>query len=256
MLLFLCVFLGASVLIASQNEAAHIYFEKKMLQLFPSAERAYTYGQNHFSSSRGAYNAEATEYFFIRTSILDPEHPYVLHELARVAFLKSNFSEALRLITTQIEKHGDTISSSFYVKGLIEGYMGRYDDAAKSYELFLKYQPKNWAALNDYAWVLLKAERFEEAHEAVEQGLKNFPDNPWLLNSGAIALGEMGDTKRALAEARAALSAFEKIGEKDWLIAYPGNDPKTAVDGLATFKKALLDNIHTLETRVAEDEVE
>ena len=44
-----------------------------------------------------------------------------------------------------------------------------------------------------------------------------------------------------------------KISEADWLNAYPGNDPKIAGEGIAAFKKAVENNMHTIGLAAASD---
>ncbi len=146
--------------------------------------------------------------------------------------------------------HGDAAPNSYYVRALIEGYMGDYENSARDYEHFLRFDPINWATLNDYAWVLLKAERFSDAAEISARGLVDFPDNPWLLNSHAIALFELGRYPEALSAAQKASREVALVSEASWLHAYPGNDPKIGAQGLAVFKKAVADNMHTIQLAI------
>ena len=143
--------------------------------------------------------------------------------------------------------HGNAAPNSYYVRGLIEGYMGSYANAADSYERYLATDPGNWAALNDYAWVLLKSERFEEALKATETGLGYFPDNAWLWNSKAIALFELARYEEARDAVMRASETVGGISEQKWLTAYPGNDPRTAGDGVRTLKDSIAQNMLRIE---------
>ena len=231
--------------------------ERHLYQLQPSASRAYLHGERHFdASSSRLYDIDAAQWYFAEVARLDPGYPGVYHELARIAFLRGDLAFALSLINLHIRKHGEDIQSSFYVRGLIEGYMGRYDNAIEDYETFLQSRPRNWAALNDYAWVLLKADRPEDAHWVAVRGLVYFPDNAWLLNTDAIALYEMGDLTAAASKARAASSAFEHITRQMWLTAYPGNDPKVAELGIETLRASIFDNMHSIERAMASSTVQ
>src|SRR6185503_4009828 len=96
--------------------------------------------------------------------------------------------------------------------------------------------------INDYSWVLLKADLPEAAHNALSWGLTQWPDNPWLLQNEATALYELGRFKEAAQAAAKAKVGVEKLTTEDWLIAYPGNDPAIAPQGLAQFKKATEEN--------------
>ena len=210
----------------------------------PSAARAYGYGQRHLSSQNGRlYNINRADFFLIQAEKIDTTLPYVHHELARIAFLNSDFDTAMKEINLQITQHGTSTPNSFYVRGLIEGYMGNYTDATRDYEVFFEYNPHNWATINDYAWVLLKAGRSQDAVKLTTIGLEMFPDNAWLLNSNAIALYEIGNVTQARIQAEKAKNAVALLTERDWLISYPGNDPGTALQGLATFNSATINNL-------------
>ncbi len=134
--------------------------------------------------------------------------------------------------------------------------MGDYTDAATDYNHFLQFDPNNWAALNDYAWVLLKANRPQDAEEVTARGLARYPANAWLLNSNSIALYEMGDMKDAYAKAELAVAASQNLTQAFWLQAYPGNDPQVAAEGIVTFQKAAADNMHTIQIALASSTVE
>lgn len=223
-------------------------YENAAFAIAPSAERAAAYGEAHFNARHPAfYNIDRAEYFYTQAARLDESYPYVYHQLARVAFLHGNFNTAMFFINMQIRLHGDTEANSYYVRGLIEGYMGRYADAVTDYEQFLRFDPHDWAAINDYAWVLLKAERAADAARVTTDALKSFPDNPWLLNTNAIALYETGSLVAARKSAVAAFSASAMLTESEWLIAYPGNNPDVAQEGVATLRQSVADNVHTIE---------
>ena len=220
-----------------------------------TAVRAFEYGDRHLSAS-GSYDIDRAEYFYQKAAALDQNYPYVYHQLARIAFLKGNFLTAMYLIDKQISLHGDTAPKSYYIRALIEGYKNDYQAAAEDYEHYLTFAPVSWAAHNDYAWVLLKANRPQDAVKVTSDGLIYFPNNPWLLNTSATALYEIGDLTRALVAAQAAVRATQDTTEAQWLIAYPGNDPKIAREGVAAFKKAALDNMHTIELASASGTVQ
>jgi tetratricopeptide (TPR) repeat protein len=210
----------------------------------PTADRAYNYGIHHFSEQYPKdYDLNRADYFFTQAARLNREQPYVYHELARIAFLRGNFPLALEYIDTQISIHGDTEANSYYVRGLIEGFAGDYIDAIADYKLFLQFDPHDWAAINDYSWVLLKAGRSAEAASATTDALKYFPTNPWLLNSNATALYEIGDIKGAYASIQRADVAVKKLTNSQWSHAYPGNDPAIAGRGVSSFKEAVTQNL-------------
>lgn len=218
----------------------------------PSAQRAFEYGERHFDAQdAGEYDIARAEYFFQKAALLDPTLPYLNHELARIEFLKGNFPQALALINLQIALHGDQTPNSYYIRGLIEGYAGDYDASVRDYAHFIESDPHNWAAINDYAWVLLKANNPLQAASVTGTALNSFPHNAWLLNTNATALYEVGNLQQALVKVRAAAAESQKLGASDWLHAYPGNDPRIAASGIEAFKAATLSNMHTIELAAA-----
>ena len=232
-------------------------YENMLFAMMPTASRAAEYGTKHFDAQQyRSYDIQVAEHFYKEAAALDPQYPYVYHQLARIAFLRGEFDDALALINKQISLHGDTAPKSYYIRALIEGYGGDYAAAAKDYEHYLTFAPVSWAAHNDYAWVLLKANRPQDAVKVTTDGLVYFPNNPWLLNTNATALYETGDLAGARTAAEAAVRAAETLTEKEWLTAYPGNDPHIAQAGIAAFKKATLDNMHTIELALASGAVQ
>lgn len=240
------VLLLAAIGIANTTRVQNLY-ERISFAIHPTAEKAFLYGGRHFTSLDSAYNIDTAEYYYQQAAALDTNTPYLFHELARIAFLRGKFPEALALINIQISKFGDTAINSYYVRALIEGYMEQYAAAEADYSHFLQARPNNWAAINDYAWVLLKAGKSSEAQKELERALSMFPGNAWLLNSYAIALYESGDTTAAYPRAAEAVVAARMVTREDWLTAYPGNDPGIADEGIAALKIATEENIHRIE---------
>lgn len=233
---------GLDVAARKAVQFAHVHISR-------DAGTAYHYGEMRFSAlEREWYDVEAAEYYFRIAHARDPRLPYVNHQLARIEFLRGNFLDGLIYINKELEVNPDPSPSTYYIRGLIEGFAGMYDLAARDYEIFLRHDPSNWAAINDYAWVLLKAGRSMDALQATARGLSFFPNNPWLLNSNAIALYEEGFYAEAQEQARGALIMAMTLSEEDWLLAYPGNDPRVAQDGL----NALGDSIRTNSRAIRE----
>ncbi|QQG38146.1 MAG: tetratricopeptide repeat protein [Candidatus Kaiserbacteria bacterium] len=220
-----------------------VLLQNAQLLFFPSAASAYNFGNQHFDARSGyEYDIDRAESLYQEALRIDPQFPYARHQLARISFLRGDFKSALVLINEELFTNPDPSPSSYYIRGLIEGYAGRYDDAAKSYERYLERDPRNWAAINDYAWVLLRAGRSEDAAIATAEGLAYFPENPWLLNSNATALFELGLTKEASAVIQKAGESAASITEPMWLTAYPGNDPRIARQGIETLQRAIASN--------------
>lgn len=215
----------------------------------PTADRAFAYGERHFSAPDvQEYDINRAKTFFLLAVRSNPELPYIHHELARIYFLKGNYQSALAEINIQISAQGDNVSSSYYVRGLIEGFMGNYPASIKDYAHYIKIDPYDWAAINDYAWVLLKYNRPVDALTITNIAVTYFPNNPWILNTNATARYETGDIAGARIKIEAAQNALQTLTQATWLRAYPGNDPAIAQAGINSFKKSVQNNMHTIET--------
>jgi tetratricopeptide (TPR) repeat protein len=226
--------------------------ENVLFAINPTADRAFTYGERHFSSSNSAYyDIARAQYFFEKTVAIDPKYPYAEHELARIAFLQGNFPVALNRINVELSEHPKDEPNSYYVRALILGYMGKYGKSATDYETYFKLAPANWAGINDYSWVLLKANRPEDALAALDWGLQLWPTNPWLLNNKATALYELKRYNEASLAAAGAAESVTVMTAQDWLFAYPGNDPGIADMGVSSFKKSVADNQRMVQTALA-----
>jgi tetratricopeptide (TPR) repeat protein len=221
-------------------------YEDLSLVFNPSAERAYEYGNRHFDAIHpDVFNIDRAEHLFKKAYEIDPSQPYVQHQLARIAFLKSDFNAALDLINAEIAA-GPPSLSSYYIRALIRGYMDDFAGSAADYEIYLKEDPRNWAAINDYAWVLIKQGRHKDALVALDWGLLHHVGNPWLLNSKATALFELGRIEPAKETIDLAARSVASVTEELWMQAYPGNDPLIAKEGVDTFKKSVEENMHTI----------
>jgi tetratricopeptide (TPR) repeat protein len=240
-------FLVAVILIAAiaywQPRPLTYMYEDVRLLLQPSAERAYAYGDRHFDALHAdRYDIDRAERLYKKAEAIDSDLPALQHQLARIEFLNANFHAGLERINREIAAYGEKNPNAYYIRALILGYQGKYLEAAADYETYFKIAPANWAAINDYSWVLLKAELPEAALEAIEWGLVEWPDNPWLLHNKVIAFYELGRYEEAMRAAEAATAAVDTLSREGWLLAYPGNDPLLADEGLASFKQAVREN--------------
>lgn len=225
-------------------------FEKVVFWANPSADLAFAYGEKYFYASHNReYDVELAKFYFDRALKMDSTLPLVRHELGRIAFLYADFPIALNYLNQEIDL-GPTPTptpASYYVRALIKGYMGDYKGAAADYEKYFAVTSANWGSINDYSWVLLKAGLPEQALYATQWGLDQWPNNPWLLSSEAIALFELHRYQEAKISVDAALEKIDTLTPEDWLTAYPGNDPRVAEVGLKTFKDAALTNKRKIE---------
>lgn len=227
-------------------KSARFWFERQMLRTYPSAERAYSYADTYFDSATVSQYDLSKAFYFLNKTLEYGGHPRVHYQRARILFLKSQFAGALREINLQILMYPDELPSAYYMRGLIQGFREHYTEAAQDYEMYLKHDPHNWAAVNDYAWVLLRAKDAQKAAQLVTDVLPYFPQNVWLLNTSAVALFEMGEPVSALDQITLADEMASRLTEDDWLRAYPGNDPAAAGKGIDHVRASIERNMHMI----------
>ncbi len=214
------------------------------LFLRPDAALALEIGNRYFNvGSSGAYNLDKAEKYFNKALTLDPLAPDAWHQLSRIDFLRGNFSAALSKINTQFELHGDSLMASYYIRGLIEGYSGDYENAEKDFLKFFAWDKTNWAVYNDLSWVYFKEGRYKDARRVADGGLAYHPNNPWLLNMAGVSRLNLDDKKNARIYFQKALWWADTMTESDWQKAYPGNAPYTSGQGIIEMKEAIRANL-------------
>jgi tetratricopeptide (TPR) repeat protein len=219
--------------------------------LYPTAQTAYEIAMKHFDANNpGEYDMQRALHYFEETASIDPAFRHVHHQLARIYFIRGSFEQALAQINTELRGTDSPDPASYYIKGLILGFMGSYENAAIFYRKYLEHNPNNWAGLNDYAWVLLRADHPHEALDAVTRGLVTSPHNPWLLNSKATALYELKLYNDALTAAKDAIEAADNTTPTMWYAAYPGNDPAIAHEGIQKMRRATRDNYEKIAATI------
>jgi tetratricopeptide (TPR) repeat protein len=213
-----------------------------------TAEEAATIGSHYFNvDGSGQYDLDLASRYFKRALALDPAIPGVWHQLSRIDFLNGNFEEALWKINKEITLHGTTSPSSYYVRGLIEGFRKNYPAAETDFKLFLTWKPQSWAAHNDLAWLYFEQGKFKDVEKIAAQGLSYNPGNAWLLLMHGTALMNLGRRTEAKQEFLLARDAAAKLSPADWEKAYPGNDPKIAEAGLEGMQSAIAHNLSLVE---------
>lgn len=178
---------------------------------------------------------------------IDASVPDAWHQRARIAFLRGDFEESKRMINTQIALHGDSFMAAYYIRGLVYGFNKEYGPAIEDFKHFLTWDPDNWAANNDLAWLYFSQGRFEETKTQASRGLEANPGNAWLFTMRGMARFNLGERKEALADLLEARVAAERLTEDAWRKAYPGNDPRAATLGLAELRATIEKNIELIK---------
>ncbi len=209
----------------------------------PEAKDAKAYlalGNSYFNGSAG-YNVAKAEEAFKKAVLADPKITYGHYQLARVYFIEKKNSEALSAINKELEINPENLRS-LYVRGLIKAEIGDLSGAEDDFRRFAQWMPKEWSGWNDLSWILMKETKYKEAEAEVRSAFANAigaDTNPWLWNHLGLAL--LNQKKYGEAE-KVFLRAKELVGKltvKEWQAAYPGNNHKSAADGLGAFGRAV-----------------
>lgn len=237
---------------AYANKGEVVPFVWQKFHLFPeftlsvnqSAPLAIEIGNYYFNAGGdGVYDLELAKKYFEKALELDPLVLDAWHQLARIDFLNGDFESALLKINKQIELHGENHMASYYIRGLIHGYSGKFNEGVDDFLTFLTWGPNNWAVYNDLAWIYFQAGYYETTEKIAQQGLSYFPDNPWLLTMKGISLINLGDKEGARNALGKALEEAAGLTVNDWKRAYPGNAPNIAEKGLSEIVKAIEFNL-------------
>ena len=220
---------------------------KLILFIDTDADVAVKIGNYYFNvNNEGAYDLEKAKYYFNKALELDPNVSDAWHQLARINFLAGNFGDALLEINKQIEIHDDGLMSSYYIRGLIYGFMDEHEMAEKDFLIFAEWDKENWAVHNDLAWIYFKNGDYEKAEQISRKGLDFNPNNPWLLNSYGVSLMNTNKSASANVALLKALDEAQKLTPFEWQKAYPGNNPNVAKEGLENFIEAIEFNVNLL----------
>jgi len=214
------------------------------LLLHRDAALALTIGNYYFNGEKnGVYDLNKASFYFNKALEIDPRVPDAWHQLARIDFLRGDFVHALQKINTQIELHGSSFMASFYIRGLVNGFLGRFADAESDFKMFLTWDTTNWAVHNDLAWIYFSKGDYRNTELIAAKGLAYNPNNPWLLTSLGLALLNQNKKAEAHVLLAQALEESKKLTTENWSHAYPGNDPAIAKSGLKKMQEVIAQNL-------------
>lgn len=216
------------------------------------ADLYFAIGSSYFGEGK-IYDVEKAKNFFLQVQKLDDRYPIAHYQLARVYFIEGNFYPALSEINRELELYPD-FKRSYYVRGLIYGYMRQFDLAAADFKEFLLFKPESWAAHNDLAWIYFQMGAYDKALATVEEGLIGSPQNMWLLNSRGVALLNLGRKEEARKSLALALAIVNMTTPEQWGRSYPGNNPSIYGEGLEAMKLSIQKNIALLDKEAQKKE--
>jgi tetratricopeptide (TPR) repeat protein len=238
----------------------------------PAPEQEYTFssstsyferGEYYFNTNGevdGPYDRERARFFYQKAIKEGEEDELLWYQLGRLDFLDGDYASAIERFNTQIELYGDTVPNVYYGLGLVYGFMGSENkieaDLWKGVEYFKTFQslePNSPWVRVDLSWVLFELKEFEQMIPLLEEGLEDYPDNPWLLNMYGLALMNTGHRAQAIEVFEQSLVGAKQLTVEEWGQAYSGNNNASWEAGLEQFIFAIEKNIEINNARLAEE---
>lgn len=193
-----------------------------------------------------AHKLREAKKFYKKALELDPEIANTHYQLARVYFIGGQLFSALQEINKELEVN-PLNPRSYYIKGLILGYMGRFEEAEESFKTFLKSDearyPNGWGGYVDLGWVLMRQKKYQEALWILKEAEDLFSPNTWVYNGLGAAHLALKNYDTAEDYYKKAYEGAKKMTVEEWLVAYPAHDPKTAEDGIKQIIESIEKNI-------------
>lgn len=217
------------------------------------AKLALELGNYYFNG--GAYDLGAAERAFLQALAIDPNVKRAHYQISRIRFLRGHFIKALEEVNQEMRMHPE-IPNSYYVRGLINGYMGHFAEAETDFSKFVELVPLQWAGYNDLVWILAKRGKFQEAKDVILAAFDKLPGektrNPWLWTSLGVASLNLKDYNYARDAFLKALTITNTMSPQYFWSAYPGNDPRDAEMAWQRFRGTLHFNLGVTHEKLKE----
>ncbi len=201
---------------------------------------------NRFLSPE-SYNLAKARQAYGRVLTIDPAYPGANYQIGRTYFLVGDHALALMYLSEE-ERLRPEFGKVHYMKGLVYGYMKKFDEAGREFRAFIEFDSFNWAGYNDLAWVYFSQGYYEDAEAIAREGLARASGNPWLNNAIGVSLLAQGRGPEAALYFKDARTGFQNMTAAEWGGAYPGNSPDEHERGLAASLSAVERNIERAES--------
>lgn len=170
---------------------------------------------------------------------------YAHYQLSRTYFIEGKLNEALDEVKKELEIYPDD-TGSYYILGLTYGYMNRNHEAIDAFSKYIETHPGTWAGRNDKAWLQFRIGDIDGAIRTMEPIAEQFKYTVWVQNTYCALLINKKDFVSAKKTCNYAKDAVNKMTEKGWGHAYPGNDPRIYNTGLQAMKLSIEQNLELL----------
>ena len=187
----------------------------------------------------GFYNLDKSRRLYQTVIAMDETFVSPWYQLARIAFLYSDYEQSLQYIDIYQFLAEDPRPHSLYLEGLVLGFAGDTKASLRTLQAYYIYDNSSWYIHNNLAWTYFKLGNFTAMDTVTDAGLEHHPHNPWLLMNKGLAQYNLGNQEQALYFLDASDRYARSLEPKDWSRTYPGNDPAIAPVGLAEFRSIL-----------------
>lgn len=199
----------------------------------------------------GGYDIKKAKLFYNQALFINPIAPLAHYQLGRIYFIEGYLNSARREIQKELLVNPEFVRS-YYMLGLIHGFLGDFEKAEEDFRTFIRFYPAEWAGYNDLAWILLQRRKYDEVENIVSLAFEHVPDgdkNPWLWNNLGVAQLHTERYYYAEESFKKARLLAQNLTSTMWSRAYPGNDPAQATEGMYQFKDAIKKNLQRAQDR-------
>jgi tetratricopeptide (TPR) repeat protein len=173
----------------------------------------------------------------------DPNLAEVNLEIGRLYFIDPNLvslDEAIYRFTKEIEISNHPYA--YHERGILFGYLKKWKEAEADFRKEISLWD-NWAGYLDLAWILFSQNRLNEAEELMKIVDQKMPNSVWSLNGLGIIHLNQGKYDLAINELEMAFEKAKDLSYNDYIMAYPGNDPKLAFENIENIKIGIAFNL-------------
>lgn len=223
-----------------------------LLAIFFIPSFSYALGDIFFGKIKPLYNVKIAHFLYQRSAYpplsISPAR-YAHHQLSRTYFIQGKLFNSLAEAETELKIYPDN-TATYYILGLSYGYMNRTHEAIDAFSKYIETHPGTWAGRNDKAWLQFRLGDIDGALATIEPIAESFRYTPWVQNTYCTLLINKERFVEAQKTCHYAKEAIDKMTEKDWGHAYPGNDPRVYGTGLAAMKTSIDQNLELLNQKM------
>ena len=221
-----------------------------ILYLFTLSSVNLYIGNIFFGGKDGLYNINLASFFYTHAAypISNNTVEYAHYQLGRTYFIQGRLQAARNEIYKELELFPEN-KRSYYMLGLIYGYMHEEKLAIEAFGKFIEWKPESWAARNDKAWLEFRIGDIDAGLETISP-VAHLVDNTWVQNTYGVLLMNKGRYTEAKTAFDNAKVAADKLTEEEWGKVYPGNDPRVYGMGLEAMRTNIQNNSTFLEKKI------